>query len=66
MLYEVITEVLKMLAHGYTLKDIADNLFLSIKTVDTYKTRIMDKLNITKKSELVSYAIRHGFISDKE
>jgi len=59
-------EVLKMLAHGYTLKDIADNLFLSIKTVDTYKTRIMDKLNITKKSELVSYAIRHGFISDKE
>lgn len=59
-------EVLKMLAHGYTLKDIADTLFLSIKTVDTYKTRIMDKLNFTKKSELVSYAIRHGFISDKE
>jgi DNA-binding NarL/FixJ family response regulator len=59
-------EVLKMLAHGYTLKDIADTLFLSIKTVDTYKTRIMDKLNFTRKSELVSYAIRHGFISDKE
>lgn len=59
-------EVLKMLARGYTLKDIADSLFLSIKTVDTYKTRIMEKLNFSKKSELVSYALRHGFISDKE
>ena len=59
-------EVLKMLAHGYTLKDIADTLFLSIKTVDTYKTRIMEKLNFSKKSELVSYALKYGFISDKE
>jgi len=59
-------EVLKMLARGYTLKDIADSLFLSIKTVDTYKTRIMEKLNFSKKSELVSYALHHGFISDND
>ena len=59
-------EVLKLLARGYSLKEIGDNLFLSIKTVDTYKTRIMEKLNFTKKSQLVSYALKYGFISEKE
>jgi DNA-binding NarL/FixJ family response regulator len=59
-------EVLKLLARGFTLKDIADRLYLSVKTVDTYKSRIMEKLNFSKKSELVSYALHHGFISDKE
>ena len=59
-------EVLKLMARGYSLKETADSLYLSIKTVDTYKTRIMEKLNFTKKSELVSYALKHGFLSDKE
>lgn len=59
-------EVLKLMARGYSLKETADSLYLSIKNVDTYKTRIMEKLNFTKKSELVSYALKHGFLSDKE
>lgn len=58
-------EVLKLLARGHSLKEAGDMLFLSVKTVDTYKTRIMEKLNFTKKSELVSYALKHGFLTDK-
>ncbi len=59
-------EVLKSIARGHSLKEIADAMHLSIKTVDTYKTRILEKLNFTKKSELVSYALKHGFISDND
>jgi DNA-binding NarL/FixJ family response regulator len=59
-------EVLKLLSRGYSLKEIGDELYLSIKTVDTYKARIMEKLSFTKKSQLVSYALKYGFISEKE
>lgn len=59
-------EVLKLLARGYSLKEIGDKLYLSIKTVDTYKTRIMEKLNFTKKSQIVSYALKYGFISENK
>lgn len=52
-------EVLRYLAQGYTNTEIAGKLFISPKTVDTYRSRIMKKLNISKKSELVNYAIRH-------
>lgn len=56
-------EVLKLLAKGFLMKDIADELTLSIKTVDTYKTRIMVKLEITKRSELVEYALKYNLLS---
>lgn len=59
-------EVLKQIARGHSLKEIADGMHLSIKTVDTYKTRILEKLNFTKKSELVAYALKYGFISDRD
>jgi DNA-binding NarL/FixJ family response regulator len=52
-------EVLRYLAQGYTNTEIAEKLFISPKTVDTYRSRIMKKLNVSKKSELVNYAIRH-------
>ncbi len=55
-------EVLHLYARGFSLKEIGEQLCLSVKTVDTYKTRIMEKLSITKKSELISYAIRHGLL----
>lgn len=58
-------EVMRLLVHGYSLAEIANLLSLSIKTVDTYKTRIMTKLGITKKSELVQYALRHGLLAQK-
>lgn len=55
-------EVLDLLVHGYSLSVIADKLYLSVKTVSTYKTRLMVKLGCTQKSELVDYAIQHNLL----
>lgn len=55
-------EVLSLLAHGYSLSVIADKLYISIKTVSTYKTRLMQKLGFSQKHELVDYALRHHLL----
>ena len=55
-------EVMRLLVHGYSLAEIGNLLSLSIKTIDTHKSRIMTKLGITKKSELVQYALDHGLM----
>ncbi len=59
-------EVLRYLVHGYSLGEVGEKLNLSIKTVDTYKVRVMEKLNITKKSELVNYALKYGLLKEGE
>ena len=68
--YEVLSvrerEVLKLLVRGYSLSEIGAKLFLSVKTVDTYKTRLMEKLGLSKKSELVDYSLKHGLLSTKD
>lgn len=56
------SEVLSLVAMGYTDQQIADKLFLSIKTVQTYKSRLKEKLNIKGRAELVRYAIQHGLL----
>jgi DNA-binding NarL/FixJ family response regulator len=56
-------EVLRLVAHGYSLAEVAERLSLSIKTVDTYKVRLTEKLKATKRSELVSYALKYGLLS---
>ena len=48
-------EVGRYIVEGYTLTDIGEKLFLSVKTVDTYKRRLMEKTNTKKRSELVEY-----------
>lgn len=58
-------EVLELLVRGYSLGVIADMLYLSIKTVSTYKTRLMIKLNCSQKSELVDYALKHKILFPK-
>lgn len=58
-------EVLEFLVRGHSISDIADMLYLSVKTVSTYKTRLMIKLNCTQKSELVEYALKHKMLSSK-
>jgi DNA-binding NarL/FixJ family response regulator len=58
-------EVLRLIAHGYSMAEVAERLSLSIKTVDTYKTRLTEKLGTTKKSELVSYALKYGLLSNE-
>ena len=57
-------EVLKWIVHGYSLTEIAEELFISVKTVETYKSRVMDKLNISKKSGLVTYALQYGLLAN--
>jgi len=55
-------EVLHLYARGFSLKEIGEHLSLSVKTVDTYKTRIMEKLSLSKKSDLIAYAIKQGLL----
>lgn len=55
-------EILKMVAEGYTNREIGENLFISVKTVDTHKAHIMDKLDMHKRAELVRYAIHKGML----
>lgn len=59
-------EVLKFTAEGYTAQEIADRLVLSPKTVDTYRQRLMDKLNLHHRAELVKYALRKGLLQSSE
>lgn len=56
-------EVLKYLALGHTNQEIAEFLHISVKTVETYKTRVMEKLNLRKRAELVRYAMENGIIN---
>lgn len=56
------TEILKLVALGYTNAQISHELFLSIKTVESHKAHIKNKLNIDKRSELVRYAIANNYL----
>lgn len=56
-------EILTLVAEGYTNREIAESLFISVKTVETHKANIMEKLNLHKRAELVRYAIRKGMLS---
>lgn len=53
-------EVLQLIAEGHSTKDIAARLHLSVKTIDTHRHRIMDKLRIHSVAGLTKYAIRRG------
>ncbi|HAR62062.1 MAG: DNA-binding response regulator [Candidatus Margulisiibacteriota bacterium] len=56
-------EVLQLLAEGKTTKQIATLLYVSTKTIETYRQQIMKKLNIHSVAELTKYAIREGLTS---
>lgn len=58
-------EVLVHIAHGKSLREIADELFISVKTVETHKMHIMDKLSLSNSVQLVKYAVEHGLIEFK-
>ena len=55
-------EVLQMIAEGKSTKEIAVLLSISVKTIETHRTRLMAKLDIHETAGLVRYAIRKGFI----
>jgi DNA-binding NarL/FixJ family response regulator len=54
------TEVLKLVAKGYTYREIADKLFISVKTVQNHVQNILTKLQLSKRYELMRYAIQRG------
>lgn len=59
-------EVLVLTAEGYTSQEIGDKLALSAKTVETYRTRVMRKLNLHHRSDLVRYALKTGLLQPRE
>lgn len=65
--YSILTsrerQVLQLLAEGKTTKKTASRLYVSIKTIETHRQRIMDKLNLYTVAELTKYAIREGLTS---
>jgi DNA-binding NarL/FixJ family response regulator len=65
--YDLLTEseraVLKLAAQGHTSASIAGQLSLSIRTIETYRTNLLHKLDLKNTAELVCYAIRRGIIA---
>jgi two-component system response regulator NreC len=54
-------EVLQLLAEGLSNREIAEQLNISIKTVETHRSNMMSKLDVKSKTELVKYALRKGW-----
>jgi two-component system, NarL family, invasion response regulator UvrY len=65
-LYELLSdreyEVLRLLASGRTVSEIAGQLALSVKTVSTYRTRVLEKLNLKNNAELMRYAVENQLV----
>ena len=58
------TEVLQLIAQGHSNRDIAGRLKISIKTVETYKARSMEKLGLTGRADIVRFALQKGWMQD--
>ncbi|PIC98900.1 MULTISPECIES: response regulator transcription factor [unclassified Sporosarcina] len=56
-------EILPLVAKGYGNKEIAEMLYISVKTVEAHKAKMMDKLQLKSRPELVEYALRKKFLS---
>ncbi len=55
-------QVMRMIASGRTVSEIADQLCLSVKTVSTYRTRILEKMKMRTNAELTHYAVHHRLV----
>lgn len=55
-------DVLKMMAHGHSNKEIGERLCISVKSVETYKSRFCEKLGLKTRAEIVRYALNNGWI----
>jgi DNA-binding NarL/FixJ family response regulator len=56
-------QVMSLIAMGKTPKEIAEELILSVKTVSTYRARILEKMSLKNNAELMLYAVREGLVS---
>ncbi len=59
-------EVLRLLALGHTNQEIAKSLFLSVRTVETHRAHIMQKLRLSTRAELVHYAMEQGLLEPQD
>lgn len=59
-------EVLRLLANGHTNREIAQILTISIRTVESHRSNLMNKLNLTSRAALVRYAVKHDLLKAKE
>jgi two-component system response regulator NreC len=59
-------EVLALVAQGYTSQKIADRLYLSVKTIETYRARLMKKLGLDDRAQLVQFAIETGLLGPSQ
>jgi two-component system, NarL family, response regulator NreC len=57
-------EVLRLLALGHTNQEIAKQLYISVRTAETHRAHIMQKLQLSSRAELVRYAISHGLLEE--
>ena len=57
-------EVLRLLALGYTNQEIAKQLFISVRTAETHRAHVMQKLRLGSRAELVRYALAHGLLEE--
>lgn len=55
-------QVMCLIAGGKSLKEIAEKLFISLKTVSTYRTRILEKMNMSSNAEIIRYCIEQGLV----
>jgi DNA-binding CsgD family transcriptional regulator len=58
-------EVLQLIVLGHTPREMAEKLHISVKTIDTHRTHLMDKLSCRSRAELVTYAITAGLLKAK-
>jgi two-component system response regulator NreC len=58
-------EVLRLLALGHTNQEIAENLYISVRTAESHRAHIMRKLRLTTRAELVRYALSHGLLTEE-
>jgi DNA-binding NarL/FixJ family response regulator len=56
-------EVLELLVHGHTHQEMADKMFLSVKTVETYHARVRDKTGLKTRADFVRYGVDSGLLS---
>ncbi|MBX9689855.1 MAG: response regulator transcription factor [Candidatus Obscuribacterales bacterium] len=56
-------QVIALIAKGLSLKDVGNQLKISVKTVETYKARSLEKLNLRSRAELVKYALENGLLN---
>jgi DNA-binding NarL/FixJ family response regulator len=62
LLTERETEIIKLIAEGFSNKEIGSKLFISHRTVDTHRTNLMKKLSVSNIAGLISYAIKTGIV----